>query len=282
MKDVAGKTAFITGGASGIGLGMARAFGAAGMRLMLADIEAGALDKAVGELRGKGVQAESAVCDVSDQESVFAAAKAAIDAFGRVHVLCNNAGVSVGGAVEELPTSDWDWVIGVNQMGVVHGLQALLPHMKQHGEAGHVVNTASMAGMVNMDPFWSPYNATKFAVVSISEVLRKELKDTAIGTSVLCPGPVNTRILEADRNRPGRFGEMTSAVAGTDISSFIQEGLAPDTVGELVLSAIQAEQFYIFTEPPYRVLVERRFAEIMAGFDWATAHPLLASRQRKK
>ena len=175
MRDFKGRTAFVTGGASGIGLGLARAFLGLGMNVMLADIEAASLDRALVELGSHGDAVRGLVVDVADRQALEQAAAAAIAAFGRVHVLCNNAGVAVGGPQEKIAPADWNWILGVNLMGVVHGIQAFLPHIKAHGEGGHIVNTASMAGLASGMGF-SPYTVSKYAVVALSEGLAAELK----------------------------------------------------------------------------------------------------------
>src|ERR1700754_833520 len=163
MQDFKGKTAFVTGGASGIGLALGRAFAEAGMKVMLADVEAGALDKALQSLSNHGNRMRGIQCDVGDPDSVERAAQATFDAFGNVHVVCNNAGVAAGGGIDDISIDNWRWVIDVNLMGVLHGIKSFLPHIRAHGEGGHIVNTASMAGMENGLGF-SPYAASKFAV----------------------------------------------------------------------------------------------------------------------
>ncbi|MGY3483014.1 NAD(P)-dependent dehydrogenase (short-subunit alcohol dehydrogenase family) [Bradyrhizobium sp. USDA 4011] len=205
MRELAGKAAFVTGAASGIGLAMATAFAREGMKVMLADIETGALDKAVDALRVGGADVHGVVCDVADPSSVDRAAEASFRAFGNVHVICNNAGVAGGGGIDQISVDDWRWVIDVNLMGVVHGIRSFLPHIRAHGEGGHIVNTASMAGM-NAGLGVSPYSATKFAVVSLSEGLSAQLAPFGIGVSVLCPSYVRTRIGESGRNRPEHYG----------------------------------------------------------------------------
>ena len=273
MQDVAGKIAFITGAASGMGLGMARAFADAGMGVMLADIDAESLGRAEAELKERGAVVSSVVCDVTKEKSVFAAADATIDAFGKVHVLCNNAGVGASGLFDELTQNDWDWVIAVNQLGVVYGIRAFLPRIKSHGEGGHIVTTSSMAGLVNSGAGWGPYNSTKYAVVALSEVLYSELKQTNIGCSVLCPGAVATNIGKAGRHRPAEYGRMSSRPVGLvpqgDFDSLLSKGMDPDIVGRLVLEAIQQDQFYVFTDPRMRIWVERRFERIRRGFAWS-------------
>ncbi len=211
MHQLAGKTAFVTGGASGIGLALGRAFAEAGMQVMLADIEIPALDRALDSLRGFGSRVRGIPCDVADAETVERAANAAIAAFGKVHVVCNNAGVAGGGGIDHISADDWRWVIDVNLMGVVHGIRSFLPLIRAHGEGGHIVNTASMAGM-NAGLGFSPYTATKFAVVAISEGLAARLKPLGIGVSVLCPSYVRTRIGASSRNRPPRYGAARSSI----------------------------------------------------------------------
>jgi len=269
MSDLNGKVAFVTGAASGIGLGMTRAFVNAGMRVMMADIEQQALAAAARGLRDAGAAVETVVCDVSDRAAVFAAAAATLEAFGKVHVVCNNAGVTSGGLVEECTEGDWHWVIGVNFLGVLHGCQAFLPHIRRQQEGGHIVNTSSMAGLLGGMPAWGPYNSTKFAVVGLTEVLRQEGRAGGFGASVLCPGGVNTSIFEAPRNRPERFGPQDSIVADNVSSEDLKKGLDPDIVGRLVLEAIQANRLYIFTDPRFRSMVERRHEKVLADFEWA-------------
>ena len=170
MREFAGKTAFVTGGAAGIGLALGRAFAQSGMKVMLADIETDALQAAVKSLQEISPDIRGTICDVADAESVERAAQASFDAFGRVHVVCNNAGVAAGGGIDHISLDNWRWVIDVNLMGVLHGIKSFLPHIRAHGEGGHIVNTASMAGMQTGLGF-SPYGASKFAVVSMSEGL---------------------------------------------------------------------------------------------------------------
>lgn len=270
MQEVNGKVAFVSGGASGIGLGIARALGGAGARIMLADIEQKALEQAAEQLDTLGIETATVVCDVSDRDSVFAAADATLAAYGSVHILCNNAGVSSGGLVEECTPSDWDWVIGVNYLGVLHGCQAFIPHLKDT-PGGYVVNTASMAGVLGRMAGWGPYNSTKFAVVGLSEVLRAEGREHGFGASVLCPGAVSTNIADAPRNRPERFGPQESPVTGNSesLASNIQAGLDPNVVGELVLEAMRNDRFYIFTDPRMARLVRRHYEKLLEDFEWA-------------
>jgi NAD(P)-dependent dehydrogenase (short-subunit alcohol dehydrogenase family) len=269
LQDIDGTVAFVSGAASGIGLGMTRALVAAGASVMMADIEAPALAEAARKVRAAGGNVDTVHCDVSDRDSVFAAAQSTLAAFERVHVVCNNAGVSTGGLIEECDEGDWNWSIGVNYMGVVHGCQAFVPILKRQGEGGHIVNTASMAGLLGGMAGWGPYNSTKFAVVGLTEVLRQEGRSGGFGASVLCPGGVRTNINTAPRNRPGRFGEQRSKVTYEDISEGIEQGLDPDVVGRLVVQAILANRQYIFTDPRFRRLLEKRSARLLEDLDWS-------------
>ncbi|WP_342710851.1 SDR family NAD(P)-dependent oxidoreductase [Bradyrhizobium sp. B124] len=277
MRELAGKAAFVTGGASGIGLAMATAFVREGMKVMLADIETGALDKAVDALRAGGADVHGVVCDVADPASVDRAAEASFRAFGNVHVVCNNAGVAGGGGIDQISVDDWRWVIDGNLMGVVHGIRSFLPHIRAHGEGGHIVNTASMAGM-NAGLGVSPYSATKFAVVSLSEGLSAQLKPLGIGVSVLCPSYVRTRIGESERNRPAQYGPPRQLDPGSPMAAVVAEiarrleaGLDPASVAARVLAAIHDDQLYVFTHPGMRAEVEDRFAAILAAMDAVSA-----------
>lgn len=277
MRELKGKTAFITGGASGIGLALGRAFAQEGMNVMLADVEQGALDQALKSLTDFGAQVRGIGCDVSDADSVERAAQATFAAFGHVHVVCNNAGVAAGGGIDHVSIDNWRWVVDVNLMGVVHGIRSFLPHIRAHGEGGHIVNTASMAGMINGMGF-SPYAATKFAVVAMSEGLAIQLEPHGIGVSVLCPEFVRTRIGESGRNRPARYGEAQpldpaspAAALVAEIAKRIEAGLDPAEVAARVLAAIREDRLYVFTHPNMRQRVDERFAAIQAAMDAVVA-----------
>jgi NAD(P)-dependent dehydrogenase (short-subunit alcohol dehydrogenase family) len=273
MREFVGKTAFVTGGASGIGLALGRAYAQAGMKVMLADIEADALAGAVKSLDKFAPNIRGVICDVADPASVERAANAAFDAFGKVHVVCNNAGVAAGGGIDSISLDNWRWVLDVNLMGVVHGIRTFLPHIRAHGEGGHIVNTASMAGMINGMGF-SPYSASKFAVVSMSEGLAAQLKPFGIGVSVLCPNFVRTGIADSGRNRPQRYGPAQTldpaspaAAMVAEIARRLQAGLEPDAVAARVLEAIRDGELYVFTHPNMREGVDERFAAIQAAMD---------------
>jgi NAD(P)-dependent dehydrogenase (short-subunit alcohol dehydrogenase family) len=277
MRELAGKTAIVTGGAGGIGLALGRAFAEAGMKVMLADIETEALIAAVKSLHNVGPAVRGIICDVGDSASVDAAAKETIEAFGNVHVVCNNAGVAAAGGIDNISLDNWRWVLDVNLMGVLHGVRAFLPHIRAHGEGGHFVNTASMAGMDGGLGF-SPYTASKFAVVGMSEGLSEQLKPHGIGVSVLCPHFVRTRIHESGRNRPERYGETQTPDQASPagqmlalITASIAAGLDPADVAARVLAAIRADELYVFTHPDMRGAVDARFAAIQAAMDKVAA-----------
>jgi NAD(P)-dependent dehydrogenase (short-subunit alcohol dehydrogenase family) len=271
MKDLRDKVAFVTGGASGLGLGMAKAFGREGMKVMIADIEQAALSRAVQELTDLQVRAEGVLCDVGSRGSLREAALKTIATFGKVHVVCNNAGVAVGGPVGTIAERDWDWIMDVNLMGVVYGTEVFTPLIESHGEGGHFVNTASMAGMLGF-PNAEPYCATKFAVVAMSEGWHGQLAAKNIGVSVLCPGFVQTRIYDSFRNKPVRYGAPDPSPIGIgetlrDTEAMVKAGMPTEPVGQRVVEAIKDNDLYIFTHVEFRAPVEARFAAIMAAFD---------------
>ncbi len=277
MREFKGRTAFVTGAASGIGLGLARSFLDRGMNVMMADVEDAALKAAVHGFSNYGDRVASLRCDVSIAEELHAAAARTFATFGNVHILCNNAGVSPAGQVEEIALSDWDWAIGVNLYGLIHGMRAFLPHMKQHGEPGHIVNTSSMSGLTPK-ALAGPYGATKFAIVGLSHVLHDELADTNIGVSVLCPGWTRTNMPDNGRNRPARFGGAfdyrTDPVLAERNKRYVEgsrAGLDPLDLAALVMRAIEENEFYIITQPDRRGDVQARYDEIMTAFDAAAA-----------
>ena len=280
MQNLSGKVAFITGGASGIGLSMAQAFGAEGMSVVLADIEPEALERAVAGLRERQIRAEGVVADVASRASIQAAAEATLAAFGKVHVVCNNAGVGAGGMMDAVTPSDWDWVIDVNLKGVVYGVETFVPLIAAHGEGGHFVNTASLAGMVS-PPGMEPYCATKFAVVAMSEGWREQLAAKDIGVSVLCPGFVKTRINESRRNRQASYGPDERAPPPADAPpSRVLSGIPVEPVGRRVVEAVKGNELYVFTHPGSKAAVAARFERILAAFDDAEASPALADVPR--
>jgi NAD(P)-dependent dehydrogenase (short-subunit alcohol dehydrogenase family) len=270
MEQLAGRVAVVTGAASGIGRAVAAGCAAAGMRVVLADVEADALDRAVTELAATGAQVAGVATDVADAAAVDRLAAAALDRFGAVHLVHNNAGVGLAGLSWQCTLADWQWVIGVNLWGVVHGLRTFVPLMLERGDEGHIVNTASMAGLTS-PPYLGPYNASKHGVVAISETLARELamEHSRIGVSVLCPGFVHTAIGNAARNRPAalrnRPGE--GAVVGTSGigQQLIDSGLSPEAVAEQVLYAVRTNRFYILTHPEMAGAVRSRMTGILEG-----------------
>jgi len=268
MEKLDGKVAVITGGASGIGKAVAQRAAAEGMKIVLADIEEGPLKEAEGELSGQGAEVLGVVTDVSDGASVRALRDRALDRFGAVHLVHNNAGVGVGGAIWEFSEEDWRWIIGANQWGVIHGIATFVPLMIAQGE-GHVVNTASIAGLTTT-AFLGPYHATKFAVVAMSEALYKDLQaaGSPVGVSVLCPGFVQTRIAESDRNRPAWAPEREAEGAEelrAAIQSFVDAGIPPATVADRVMDAVRQNTFYILTHPDLNEAIEIRSRDILEG-----------------
>lgn len=260
MKDLRGRTAVITGGASGIGLATARLLADRGMQLVLADIEPGTLDVAAAELGALGV-----VCDVGDLASVEHLADAAFERFGRVDVVFNNAGVAVGGPVAEMRHADWEWLMRVNLWGPIHGVEAFLPRMIDQGTGGHLLFTASFAGLVP-NVGLGPYCVTKYGTVALAEVLSKELRPHDIGVSVLCPMRVETNIGASERNRPAELGgpEASPRVADQSADNPDQAGrvLPVEGVAAQVVAAIDDGRLYILPHEESLAPVRRRFARI--------------------
>lgn len=273
MEELEGRVAVITGGASGIGLALARRFASAGMRVVVGDVEAPALETAVAELRGGGAEVLGVVTDVTDPDQVEALAVAAEREFGAIHVACNNAGVGAGGLSWEAPLETWKWVIGVNLWGVIHGIRSFVPRIIAQ-DSGHVVNTASVAGLVAA-PFMGPYNASKHGVVALSETLHHELALMAphVKVSVLCPAWVNTRIGESERNRPADLaverGEQDSAMQSA-LTGFLANGLDPAAVADRVHAAICTDRFWVLThddEDAWMAAVRHRATSVTEGIN---------------
>ena len=273
MKDLNDKVAVVTGGASGIGRAIAERLAAERMKLVLADIEEEALAAAQKEMEAKGATVLAVRTDVSQPSDVEALAKKTVDAFGAVHVLCNNAGVGPpGGPLWERSVADWQWVLGVNLWGVIHGVRVFVPIMRAQDTEAHIVNTASLAGLVSV-PWMGIYNVTKHAIVTLSETLHHELtlSGTKLKVSVLCPAWVNTALADADRNRPAELTDAgatkspQSEMVELALRQFLETGLPPEQVADAVLDAIRDEKFYILTHPEGNEVIEARMHDILEG-----------------
>lgn len=274
MKDLAGKTAFVTGAASGIGFGIASALAQAGVKVMLCDIEEAALSTAVAELKRTNADVDGVRADVSLKAELQAAAEATTARYGNVHILVNNAGVGGGGPYGMWTDPGWNWVLGVNLMGVIWGIEIFGPLIEKHGEGGHIVSTASIAGLISGNSGY--YNVSKYGVVALSEGLRIELAPRGVGVSVLCPGFVRTHIIDSRRNLPERYTGAFRGPAPTTgplaeeikrIRDRVAHGIDPIYVGELVREGIENDWAYIFTDTEFEPFVEMRFTAIKQGFE---------------
>jgi NAD(P)-dependent dehydrogenase (short-subunit alcohol dehydrogenase family) len=274
METLIGKGAVITGGASGIGLATAKVLASKGARLMLADIEQGALDAAVEGLRSAGADAHGVVCDVRSLEAVQALADASFDTLGPVHVVFNNAGVAVGGPVLEMTHDDWRWTIDVDLWGPIHGVEAFLPRIVAQGEGGHLLFTASFAGLVPNQGL-GPYCVAKYGVVALAEVLHRELRPHDIGVSVLCPMRVRTNIGASERNRQADYGSAAESSLVLDQDE-ANPGLAGrvldvDDVARLTVQAVEQRRLYVLPHEESREPIRRRFERIDRTFDQQAA-----------
>lgn len=283
MKDLKGKTAFITGGAEGIGFHSARVLANQGMKVMLADIDANMLEQAVKTLKGEDLIVEGVVMDVALLDEWEAAFKKTVETFGNVHFLMNNAGVAVTGAQKHIDELDWRWIIDVNLMGIVYGCKVFAPHMKAHGEGGHIMNVSSMAGLQGVS-YSSPYCATKAAVVSLSEGWRVELEKDGIEVSVLCPGFVKSRVYDSMRNRQARYGgpvyhdDLVKIKPARQVNKeIVVNGIDTEIAANRVLEGLLNNELYVITHPHYRESQEERAQKIRAAFDSADAGPALAT-----
>ena len=250
MQDISGKTAIVTGAASGIGLGIATALAEAGANVVMADIQKDAVEEAAHRLSGTNKRVMPVRIDVTLEQSVIDALAEAEKNFGKLHIACNNAGVPMHGTpMMDVPSSDWEFVIGVNIWGIIHGIRHFVPAILKHGEEGHVVNTASVAGFQNRrGTNQGPYSMSKYAALSLTEALEHELDGTKVGVSVLCPGPINTNIARGARNRPEHMGGPLARPSDEAVLAerLATTGLDPKTVGERVVDAIRTKTFYAF------------------------------------
>ena len=270
MKDLAGRTAFVTGAASGIGLGIATALAQAGVKVMLCDIEQEALASAVAKLKQTNADVDGVKADVSLKAELQAAADATVARYGKVHILVNNAGVGGGAGYGQWTDASWNWVLGVNLMSVIWGFEIFGPLIEANGEGGHIVSTASIAGLIA--GAGSAYNVSKYGVVALSEGMRATLKSRGIGVSVLCPGFIRTQIVDSRRNLPQRFaGDIKDPPPAGPLADFVRgrisTGIDPLYVGELVREGIENDWPYIFTDTEFERAIEDRFANIKQGFD---------------
>ena len=274
--DISGKTAIVTGAASGIGLAIATALAEAGANVVLADIQKEAVEAAAHGLSGTNKQVLAVRIDVTQEQSMVDALAEAERRFGKLHIACNNAGVPMHGTrLLDVPPADWAFVIGVNVMGIVHGIRHFVPAILKHGEAGHVVNTASVAGFQNRrGTDQAPYSMSKYAALSLSEALEHELEGTAVGVSVLCPGPIATNIARGARNRPDHLGgpQVRANDEAVLAERLAKTGIDPKIAGERVLDAIRTGTFYAFVGPVPADIIKARHRRIEDALNskWVT------------
>ncbi len=274
--DISGKTAIVTGAASGIGLGIATALAEAGANVVMADIQKDAIEQAAHGLSGTNKRVMPVRVDVTQEQSVLDALAEAERAFGKLHIACNNAGVPMHGTkLTDVPRGDWEFVMGVNIWGIIHGIRHFVPAILKHGEEGHIVNTASVAGFQNRrGTDQGPYSMTKYAAVSLSEALEIELEGTAVGVSVLCPGPIATNIARGARNRPDHLGgpQVRPNDEAMLAERLAASGLDPMKVGERVVDAIRTKTFYAFVSAVPAAVIKARHRRIEAALNspWVT------------
>jgi len=280
MFKFEGRTAVISGGAEGIGLSIAKALGEQKMNIVLADIDEKNLLKSTTELESLGIPVLGALLDVADEMQWKSVADKAIEKFGKVHIVVNNAGVGGdSGPIENQETEGWQWALGVNLMGVVYGAKVMTPLIKDHGEGGWILNVSSMAGMGGV-PYSGAYTASKAAVVALSESWAAELQDKRIGVSVLCPAFVQTRIYDSERNRPDKYKSENYQIENESSFSkqtkqMVKDGIDVSIVGKRVVEAINHGELYIFTHPNYRQVNQERFNGIDEAFARSAESPLL-------
>ena len=280
MFKFEGRTAVISGGAEGIGLSIAKALGEQKMNIVIADIDEKNLLKSTAELKSLGIPVLGALLDVADEMQWKSVAEKAVERFGKVHMVVNNAGVGGdSGPIENQETEGWQWALGVNLMGVVYGAKIMIPLIKDHGEGGWILNVSSMAGMGGV-PYSGAYTASKAAVVALSESWAAELQDKRIGVSVLCPAFVQTRIYDSERNRPDKYKSENYQIENESSFSkqtkqMVKDGIDVSIVGKRVVEAIDHGELYIFTHPNYRQVNQERFNGIDEAFARSAESPLL-------
>ena len=270
MKEFEGKTAIVTGAASGIGLGLAEKFAKERMQVVMADVEEEALNKAVEKLKKHQYRVMGISADVLIQESMKELFDKSVEAYGNIHILCNNAGIGANSgnkAIWEINKTDWDWSLGVNFYGVLHGLQTFVPHMIDHGEEGHIVTTVSLAGLL---PGAGTYGVSKHAALALTQGLNRDLiaRDSKINSSVLCPGFVNTNIMNSERNRPQHLvsnNQIDTNDQQLEIFNFLlKNGKEPNEIADIVFKGIKDNIFYILTHPAWDESLRNHFEEILS------------------
>lgn len=267
MESVNNKIAFITGAATGIGFALSKALSKNGAKVMMSDVNEDALSAAAESLRANGGMVDTIRCDVANADDIKAAADATIQAFGKVHILINNAGVSLSGMPGNIPLKDWRWIVDINLMSVLFGVETFLPLIRMHDEGGYIINTSSMSGIIP-SPMMLPYSTTKFAVFGYTEALRQALKPAGIGASVLCPGFVKTNLHNAAAGRPSA---KNAAIDHSDkvyqaSKQLIENGIDPDVVAELTLKAMRANRMHIFTDPEMIPIIKARNEKILENY----------------
>ena len=261
MDCTKGQVAFITGGASGIGLGVAKILAREGMSIALADIEEQALTKAADTLRAAGADVAPFTVDVADRAAMAATRDAILSRFGKVNLIFNNAGVNAAAPIDQLTYDDWDWVLGVNLNGVINGVMTFVNDLKAQAPAAHIINTASVGGLVGM-PTLATYNTAKFGVVGLSEALRADLNEAGVGVSVLCPGLVSTNLSTSERNRPGNEDKSIDQPENDPLS----QGMSPDQLAQAVLAGVRNGEFFLCTHPEFRDVIKQRNDAVNAAF----------------
>jgi NAD(P)-dependent dehydrogenase (short-subunit alcohol dehydrogenase family) len=275
MRELRGKVAFITGGGSGIGFGIAKCAADQGMKVAIADVRLDHLEQGVATLLAAGAVVHGMQVDVADAAAMERAAEETVRVFGKVHLVCNNAGVSLFGPMDAATMDDWRWMMGVNVDGVINGIQSFIPRLKAHGEGGHIVNTASMAGLI-IGPGMGLYSASKFAVVGLTTSLRYDLAPHGIGVSVLCPGFVRSNIHEAAKSRPKHLSETGYPVTEEDmkrLDGVLSVGMDPVEVGAHVIAGVRENRQYIFPHAEFRDELRAVMEELLAALPEVAPEP---------